>query len=71
MKKLFRSKTDRRVSGIFGGLAVYWGIDATLLRVGYIFFTLFVGVIPAILGYILAAIVIPEEGDPDYPQTGI
>ncbi len=65
MKRLFRSKTNRRVSGILGGLGVYWGIDPTVFRILYIFLALLVGIFPAILGYILAAIVIPEEGDPD------
>ena len=65
VKRLYRSKDNRRISGVFGGLGNYLRVDATLLRIIAVFLAFFIGVIPAILGYILAAIIIPEEGDPD------
>lgn len=65
MRRLFRSKTNRRVAGVLGGVGKYFGVDPVLLRVLYVLLTLLVGVVPAVIAYIIAAIIIPEEGDPD------
>lgn len=35
-KKLFKSRTDKRISGICGGLAQYFGVDATLVRIAFV-----------------------------------
>ena len=57
-KKLFRSKTDKKVCGVCGGLAEYFDIDSTLIRLACVLAALFsVGV----LAYIVAALVIPEQ----------
>ena len=47
MKKLFRSSTDRKICGVCGGIAEYFNIDSTLVRLG-------------VVAYIIAAIVMPE-----------
>lgn len=65
MKKFYRSKTDRRISGICGGLGKYFGVDSNLLRLALILVAFVTGVVPAIVGYIIAAIIIPEEGEED------
>lgn len=65
MKRLYRSKTNRRVAGVFGGAGKYFGVDPTLVRVLFVLLAFAVGIIPAVLAYIVAAIIIPEEGDPD------
>ncbi len=61
MKKFYRSKTDRRIAGICGGLAQYFGIDANLVRVAFLLLAVLTGFLPAIVAYIVAAIIIPEE----------
>ena len=38
-KKLYRSASDRKLCGVCGGLAKYFGIDPTLVRVGWTLFT--------------------------------
>lgn len=59
-KKLRRSATDRRLSGVCGGIGEYLGLDPTFVRLGWAALTLFVcGT--GIIAYILAAIIIPEE----------
>lgn len=58
-KKLYRSKTDKKVAGVCGGIGKYFSIDPTLIRLGVVLFTLFVGC--GLLAYIVAAFVIPEE----------
>jgi phage shock protein C len=62
-KTLYRSRTDRRIAGVAGGLAKYYGADPTLVR--FIFLALLLlGSFPIVLiAYIVAAIVIPEEAN--------
>lgn len=60
MKKLYRSKTDRKLAGVCGGLANYFNIDSTLIRVGFVLLAL-PGGLPGVLPYLILWIVIPEE----------
>jgi phage shock protein PspC (stress-responsive transcriptional regulator) len=55
MKKLYRSRTDRKLCGVCGGFAEYFEIDATILRILLIIFVLCGGA--GILAYIVAALV--------------
>lgn len=60
-KKLYRSRSNRMITGVCGGIGEYFGIDPTLVRVGLVIFAClgFSGVI----AYIIASIIIPEEGN--------
>jgi phage shock protein C len=58
-KKLYRSRKDRKVSGVCGGLAQYFDMDSTLIRIIWILFILFGG--SGVLAYIICALIIPEE----------
>ena len=58
-KKLYRSRTDKKVCGVCGGLAKYLGIDTTILRLILVLCILFAGV--GLLAYLIAALVIPVE----------
>ena len=57
-KKLYRSRIDKKLCGVCGGLGKYFDIDPTLFRLGVVFLSLF-GC--GLLAYIVAALVIPEE----------
>jgi phage shock protein C len=59
-RRLLRSRTDRKLTGVCGGLADYFDIDANLVRVGVVLATLFTGGAIAV-GYLIAAILIPES----------
>jgi len=59
-KKLYRSKTDRKIAGVCGGLAKYFDIDPTILRVIAVV-SLFVGLL-GLIAYIVMVIVVPVEG---------
>lgn len=59
-RRLLRSRTDRQLTGVCGGIAEYAGIDATIVRVGVVLATLFTGGVVA-LAYFLAAMMIPER----------
>lgn len=62
MKRIYRSQNDRIVAGVCGGFAEYFGIDSTLVRLIWIFFTIFGGI--GILGYIFSIILISENKNP-------
>ena len=59
MNKIFRSRTQRMVVGVCGGIGEYFGIDPTIVRLGFVLLSLMVG--GGLLVYILAAIILPEE----------
>lgn len=60
MKKLTKSSTDVKIAGVCGGIAEYFGLDSTLVRVAYLVLS-FLGAGSPILLYILLAIIMPEE----------
>ena len=68
-RKLYRSKTDRKIFGVLGGFAKYFGIDATILRIIYVLLSLFVLGSPIII-YLIVALIIPEESEnTEYQQV--
>ena len=58
-KKLYRSKNDKKICGVCGGLAEYFDIDTTLVRLGAAALVLFAG--GGLIAYIIAAIIMPEN----------
>ncbi len=56
-KRLYKSTADKKISGVCGGIADYFEIDSTLVRLAWVLFTLLGG--SGIIGYIIAAIVMP------------
>lgn len=61
-RKLYRSKFNKKVCGVCGGIAEYFGIDPTIVRLIWVFL-IFTPVIPAIIIYFICALVIPENPD--------
>lgn len=59
-KRLYKSN-DKMLSGVLAGVAEYFTLDPTLIRLAYVVFTIVTGVFPAIIGYIIAAIIIPQK----------
>ena len=58
-KKLYRSRTDRKIAGVCGGLAAYFNMDPTIVRLAMLILALPGG--PSILIYFILWLVIPEE----------
>lgn len=58
-KKLTRSK-NKLLAGVCAGVAEYFGIDATLLRILYAVCTLFSGAFPGLILYIILMVIMPE-----------
>lgn len=61
-KKLYKSRNDKKISGVCAGIAEYFGIDPTLIRLLWAVVTLFT-VGTGVLAYIICAIIIPEMPD--------
>jgi phage shock protein PspC (stress-responsive transcriptional regulator) len=60
VKRLYRSRNNRMVSGLCGGIADYLGIDATIVRVVMVIATVVLAGLPAAV-YLLLILVVPEE----------
>ena len=58
-KRLFKSNVNKQISGVCGGIAEYFGIDPTLVRLAWVLFTCLGG--SGLLAYIICAIVIPKR----------
>lgn len=59
MKRIYRSKEDRMICGVCGGIAEYFDLDPSLVRLGWIILSAMAG--SGILAYIVAAVVIPSR----------
>ncbi|HEY4462481.1 MAG TPA: PspC domain-containing protein [Streptosporangiaceae bacterium] len=60
-KRLYRRREGRIVAGVCAGLAAYFGVDVTLVRLAFAVATIVWGL--GVLIYLLAWAVIPEEGE--------
>lgn len=60
-KKLYRSTNNKMISGVCAGIADFFGIDPTIVRVIYALISLFTTGFPGIIIYIILAIIIPED----------
>ena len=58
-KKLYRSRVDRMLGGVCGGIAEYFNIDASLVRILWVVFTLMGG--SGLLAYFICLLVIPSK----------
>ena len=61
VKKLYLSSDDKVLSGVCGGIAEYFQIDPTLVRLGWAGASIFTGFFPGLIAYIIFAIVMPEN----------
>lgn len=61
MKKLHKVEQGKMLCGVFTGIAAYFDIDPTLVRLGWVLFSLLGG--SGILAYIICALVIPNDPD--------
>jgi phage shock protein PspC (stress-responsive transcriptional regulator) len=61
IKRLYLSASDKKIFGVCGGVAEYLEVDSTLIRLAWIVLTFITGIVPGIIGYILAAVVMPHR----------
>jgi phage shock protein C len=62
-KRLYRSRTDRMLAGVCGGIAEYFDIDPVIVRLVAVILLL-PGGLPGFLPYVILWIVVPEQPNP-------
>ena len=60
-KKLYRSKTDKKLCGVCAGIAEYLNLDPTVVRLIWVLLVLCAGC--GLLAYLICALIIPEKPD--------
>jgi phage shock protein C len=60
-KKLYKSKDNRVISGVFGGLGDYFDVDPTVLRLTYLVFVILTGFFPGLVAYVIAVLIVPQR----------
>ena len=60
-KQLYRIRKGRKILGILGGIAAYFGLDPSLVRIAYLVMTFFTLGIPGIVFYFVMAFIVPLE----------
>lgn len=60
-KKLYKSESEKNFSGVCDGIAEYFDIDPTIVRLIFVLFSVFGG--SGLLVYIIAALIMPSESD--------
>ena len=61
MKRLVRSRTQKMIAGVCGGVAEYFDMDPTVVRVIYVILSILSVAFPGLLIYLLLVFVIPNE----------
>ncbi len=59
MKQLYKSNTNKKIAGVCGGIGEYFGIDPTIVRLGFVALSFMFG--GGLVVYILAAIIMPDR----------
>ncbi len=59
MKRLYRSRTDRKIAGLCGGIGTYFGVDPVIFRVIWVLLALAGGL--GVLAYLIAWFIVPQE----------
>ncbi|MBO4837369.1 MAG: PspC domain-containing protein [Clostridia bacterium] len=61
MKKITRSRNNRMIAGVCGGIGEYFNVDPTLIRLGFVALSFLAG--GGLMVYIIAAVIIPSGED--------
>lgn len=61
MEKKLTKSNDKVISGVCSGIAEYFDIDPTLVRVGYVALSVFSAGFPGLILYIILAIIMPNK----------
>lgn len=61
IKRLKRSKSDKKIAGICGGLGNYFEVDPVIIRIAFILIAALSAVIPALIAYIIMWFIVPAE----------
>ena len=59
MENRIHKSEDKVIAGVIGGFAEYFDVNVTILRLGYVFATVATGIMPGMITYIVAAVIMP------------
>jgi phage shock protein PspC (stress-responsive transcriptional regulator) len=62
-RRFLRSRTNRVLAGVCGGIAEYYGSDATAVRLLTVLIAVFTGIFPLLFVYLVAAVVVAERAE--------
>ena len=65
-RRMYRSRTDTKIAGVCGGIAEYLNADPVVVRLVAVVVTFFTGVVPGVLAYLAAWIIVPQKPLPTY-----
>jgi len=68
-KKLYRSREDVMVAGICAGVAEYFKQDPTIWRIGFVLLLILTGLMPGLLIYILAWVIVPVRPEIEFTDV--
>ena len=66
MKRLYLSETDKKLTGLCGGIGEFLEVDPTLIRLATVFVCLVTGIVPVVVAYIVGWLIVPKKDDRDY-----
>lgn len=59
--KKFTKGGDKKIAGVLSGVAEYFNLDPTLVRVGFMVLAFFTGFFPAVIVYLITALIAPSK----------
>jgi phage shock protein PspC (stress-responsive transcriptional regulator) len=68
MQKLYRSRSDKKIAGVCGGIAEMFDVDPTIVRLVVAVLALATGLVPFFIGYILAWWIVPIRSATNQPS---
>lgn len=68
-RRLHRSTRNRVLAGVCGGIAETYGSDPTAVRLATLVLGLFTGIVPMVVLYVIAALIVPDQGTPVGGET--
>lgn len=63
MKRLYRSRDDVLIAGVLAGIGEYFEVDPTIVRIIGVLVALVTGIVPFVIVYIIAVIIIPKRSE--------
>ncbi|HOV99493.1 MAG TPA: PspC domain-containing protein [Bacteroidota bacterium] len=61
VKRLYRLRNDKKIAGVCAGIAEYFDVDPTIVRLITVVLALITGILPFIIGYLIAWWIVPEK----------
>jgi len=61
MKRLYLSRTEKKIAGVCGGIAEYMELDPTIVRLIVVILALATAIFPILIGYVLGWMIIPHK----------